>query len=41
MEHSLQISLYTLTPFYLIAIALFFVLAARLRREDAQRRSAA
>jgi len=34
--HSLQVSLYTLTPFYVVAIALFFALARRLRREDAQ-----
>ena len=39
--NSLQISLYTLSPFYLIAIALFLRLAARLRREDAQRANAA
>jgi len=40
MEHSLQVSLYTLTPFYLVAIALFLALARRLRREDAQREAA-
>ncbi len=34
-DNSLQIALYTLTPFYLIAIAIFLSLAARLRREDA------
>jgi MFS family permease len=39
--NSLQISLYTLSPFYLIAIALFLRLAARLRHEDAQRANAA
>jgi len=33
--NSLQISLYTLTPFYAIAIAIFLSLAARLRREEA------
>lgn len=32
-EHSLQIALYTLTPFYVIAIILFLVLARVLRRE--------
>ncbi|MEG3179054.1 spinster family MFS transporter [Sphingomonas sp. LT1P40] len=31
--HGLQSALYTLTPFYLIAIALFLLLARRLRRE--------
>jgi predicted MFS family arabinose efflux permease len=35
--NSLQIALFTLSPFYLIAIGLFLWLAARLRREDAQR----
>lgn len=39
--NSLQMSLYTLTPFYLIAIALFLSLAARLRREEAGRDEAA
>jgi hypothetical protein len=33
-EHSLQIALYTLTPFYVIAIILFLWLARILRRED-------
>ena len=33
MEHSLQIALYTLTPFYLIAIAFFLALARVLRSE--------
>ena len=33
VAHSLQIALYSLTPFYLIAIALFLVLARILRRE--------
>jgi predicted MFS family arabinose efflux permease len=32
-QHSLQIALFSLTPFYLIAIALFFYLARVLRRE--------
>ncbi len=32
--HSLQIALYTLTPFYLIAITLFLWLARLLRREE-------
>ncbi|OHD05162.1 MAG: MFS transporter [Sphingopyxis sp. RIFCSPHIGHO2_12_FULL_65_19] len=32
--HGLQTALYTLTPFYLIAIGLFLWLARRLRRED-------
>lgn len=36
-QNSLQIALFTLSPFYLIAIGLFLWLAARLRREDAQR----
>lgn len=33
-ENSLQIALYTLTPFYLVAIACFIWLALRLRREE-------
>jgi len=33
--NSLQMALYTLTPFYVIAIALFLSLAARLRRDEA------
>ena len=33
--HALQAALYTLTPFYLIAIALFHWLARTLRREEA------
>jgi predicted MFS family arabinose efflux permease len=33
-HHSLQIALYTLTPFYVIAIVLFLWLARVLRRED-------
>lgn len=33
-DNSLQISLYTLLPFYLIAIGCFLALARRLRRED-------
>ena len=32
-ENSLQISLYTLTPFYLVAILLFLLLARRLKAE--------
>ncbi len=32
-EHALQLALYTLTPFYLIAIVLFFTLARILRNE--------
>ncbi len=32
--HALQSALYTLTPFYLVAIALFLWLARRLRREE-------
>ena len=32
--HGLQTALYTLTPFYLVAIALFLWLARRLRREE-------
>ena len=35
--HSLQVALYTLTPFYLIAILLFLWLARALRREEASR----
>lgn len=38
--HSLQSALYTLTPFYLIAIALFLLLARRLRREPSPKVSA-
>jgi len=34
-DHGLQTALYTLTPFYLVAIALFLWLARRLGREDA------
>lgn len=34
--HSLQSALYTLTPFYLVAIGLFLWLASRLRRETVQ-----
>lgn len=37
VAHSLQIALYSLTPFYLIAIALFLVLARRLRRETLEK----
>jgi MFS family permease len=33
--HALQLALYTLTPFYIIAIALFLWLARTLRREEA------
>ena len=33
-EHSLQIALYTLTPFYVVAIVLFLWLARILRREQ-------
>ena len=33
--HGLQTALYTLTPFYLVAIGLFLWLARRLRREEA------
>ncbi len=32
--HSLQLALFTLLPFYLVAISLFFALARVLRRED-------
>src|SRR6188472_3871680 len=38
--NSLQMALYTLTPFYLVAIAIFLSLASRLRREDARRENA-
>jgi len=34
--HGLQTALYTLTPFYLVAIGLFLWLARRLRREEVQ-----
>jgi preprotein translocase subunit SecG len=34
-ENSLQIALYTLSPFYVIAILIFLSLASRLRRKDA------
>ncbi|MBY8826510.1 spinster family MFS transporter [Hephaestia mangrovi] len=40
-HHSLQIALYTLTPFYLIAIVLFLWLARLLRREDHANRGTA
>ncbi|KQZ71360.1 MFS transporter [Sphingopyxis sp. Root214] len=39
--HGLQTALYTLTPFYLIAIGLFLWLARRLRREDGPQELAA
>lgn len=39
--HGLQTALYTLTPFYLIAIGLFLWLARRLRREDGRQELAA
>jgi len=35
--NSLQVALFTLAPFYLVAIAIFLSLAARLRHEDAQK----
>jgi MFS family permease len=35
-ENSLQIALYSLTPFYLLAIACFIGMAFRLHREDKQ-----
>ena len=38
--HSLQIALYTLTPFYLVAIVLFLALARRLHREHPASREA-
>ena len=38
---ALQLALYTLTPFYLIAIALFLWLARVLRREDVSRKVSA
>jgi MFS family permease len=34
-DNSLQIALYTLSPFYVIAILIFLSLASRLRREEA------
>ena len=34
MPHALQLALYTLTPFYVVAILFFVALARRLRRED-------
>ena len=33
-EHTLQLALYALAPFYLVAIALFLMLASALRKED-------
>jgi len=39
--HGLQTALYTLTPFYLVAIGLFLWLARRLRREDSRQELAA
>ena len=39
VAHPLQLALYTLTPFYLVAILLFLALARVLRREDLARRS--
>jgi hypothetical protein len=33
-DHSLQVALYTLTPFYLIAIGIFLWLARLLRRGE-------
>lgn len=35
VPHALQVSLYTLTPFYLVAILIFLLLARTLRREGA------
>ncbi len=35
-EHSLQVALYTLTPFYVLAVALFLWLARELRAESRQ-----
>jgi len=35
-EHSLQVALYTLTPFYVLAVALFLWLARELRVESRQ-----
>lgn len=35
-EHSLQFAFYALTPFYLVAIGLFLILARVLKREEAQ-----
>lgn len=40
-DNSLQMALYTLAPFYLVAIAIFFWLAARLRRESRAAQGAA
>ncbi|MDB5672083.1 MAG: transporter, partial [Alphaproteobacteria bacterium] len=34
IAHPLQVALYTLTPFYLIAIAFFLLLARALRRSS-------
>src|SRR5690606_10623911 len=33
-DHSLQIAFYTLVPFYVLAVAMFLVLARKLRRES-------
>lgn len=40
-DNSLQLALYSLAPFYLVAIAIFFWLAARLRRESRAAQGAA
>lgn len=40
-DNSLQMALYALAPFYLLAIAIFFWLAARLRRESRAAQGAA
>jgi hypothetical protein len=40
-DNSLQMALYTLTPFYVMAIAIFLSLAARLRREETRGESVA
>ena len=39
LPHSLQLSLYTLSPFYLIAICLFTLLARRLRGPSGETRA--
>ena len=41
IPHALQIALYTLTPFYVVAILLLIALARRLRREESTKRGVA
>jgi predicted MFS family arabinose efflux permease len=39
-ENSLQLAFYTLTPFYVLAVILFFMLARAIRKEEAERSKA-